>query len=97
MSTLRFAIRRGERRLGGGGSFSADQMARIRSRNDPLYPDNDYYNNFVRNFGTMERLGVSLSGGSQRTRVWSNINFMNQTSLPEAGDRRIRAAPRRFG
>ena len=65
----------------GTAPFSDDQMSRIRSGNDPLYPNNNYYNEFVRNFGTMERIGVSLSGGSQRTRVWSNINFMNQTSL----------------
>lgn len=80
----------------GAAPFSADQMARIRSGNDPLYPDNDYYNNFVRNFGTMERLGVSLSGGSQRTRVWSNINFMNQTSLLKQETDEYAAAPRRF-
>lgn len=80
----------------GAAPFSADQMARIRSGNDLLYPDNDYYNNFVRNFGTMERLGVSLSGGSQRTRVWSNINFMNQTSLLKQETDEYAAAPRRF-
>lgn len=71
-------------------------MARIKSGSDPLYPDNDYYNDFVRSFGTMERLGVSLSGGSQRTRVWSNINFMNQTSLLKQETDEYVAAPRRF-
>lgn len=80
----------------GTAPFSADQMARIKAGNDPLYPDNDYYNNFVRSFGTMERLGVSLSGGSQRTRVWSNINFMNQTSLLKQETDEYVAAPRRF-
>ena len=44
----------------------------------------------------MERLGVSLSGGSQRTRVWSNINFMNQTSLLKQETDEYAAAPRRF-
>lgn len=80
----------------GSAPFSADQMARIKSGSDPLYPDNDYYNDFVRSFGTMERLGVSLSGGSQRTRVWSNINFMNQTSLLKQETDEYVAAPRRF-
>ena len=80
----------------GAAPFSADQMALISSGNDTLYPDNEYYNNFVRNFGTMERLGVSLSGGSQRTRVWSNINFMNQTSLLKQETDEYAAAPRRF-
>lgn len=80
----------------GSAPFSADQMARIKAGNDPLYPNNDYYNDFVRSFGTMERLGVSLSGGSQRTRVWSNINFMNQTSLLKQETDEYVAAPRRF-
>lgn len=80
----------------GTAPFSADQMARIKAGNDPLYPNNDYYNDFVRSFGTMERLGVSLSGGSQRTRVWSNINFMNQTSLLKQETDEYVAAPRRF-
>lgn len=80
----------------GSAPFSADQMARIKSGSDPLYPNNDYYNDFVRSFGTMERLGVSLSGGSQRTRVWSNINFMNQTSLLKQETDEYVAAPRRF-
>lgn len=80
----------------GAAPFSADQMARIKAGNDPLYPNNNYYDDFVRNFGTMERLGVSLSGGSQRTRVWSNINFMNQTSLLKQETDEYVAAPRRF-
>lgn len=80
----------------GTAPFSDDQMSRIRSGNDPLYPNNNYYNEFVRNFGTMERIGVSLSGGSQRTRVWSNINFMNQTSLLKQETDEYVAAPRRF-
>lgn len=80
----------------GAAPFSDDQIGRIRSGNDPLYPDNDYYNEFVRNFGTMERVGVSLSGGTERTRVWSNINVMNQTSLLKQETDEYVAAPRRF-
>lgn len=80
----------------GAAPFSDDQIGRIRSGNDPLYPDNDYYNQFVRNFGTMERVGVSLSGGTERTRVWSNINVMNQTSLLKQETDEYVAAPRRF-
>ena len=80
----------------GAAPFSDDQVARIRSGNDPLYPDNNYYDDFVRNFGTMERVGISLSGGSERTRVWSNINFMNQTSLLKQETDEYVAAPRRF-
>lgn len=44
----------------------------------------------------MERVGISLSGGSERTRVWSNINFMNQTSLLKQETDEYVAAPRRF-
>lgn len=80
----------------GAAPFSDEQIARISAGNDPLYPDNDYYNDFMRSFGTMERFGVSLSGGSQRVRVWSNVNFMNQTSLFKQQTDEYVAAPRRF-
>lgn len=80
----------------GDAPFSSDQLSAINSGTNPLYPNNNYYKEFVRNFGTMERLGVSVSGGTQRTRVWSNINFMNQTSLFKGETDKYVAAPRRF-
>lgn len=80
----------------GDAPFSANQIDRINAGNDPLYPSNDYYKEFVRNFGTMERIGVSVSGGTNRTRVWSNINFMNQTALFEGDTDKYVATPRRF-
>ncbi len=80
----------------GSAPFSDYQMEQIRAGNDPLYPNHDYYREFVRNFATMERVGVSLSGGSERVRVWSNVNFMSQTSLLKQETDEYIAAPRRF-
>lgn len=76
--------------------FSAEQMEQIKSGNNPLYPNNNYFKQFMRDFGTMERVGVSLSGGTTRTRVWSNLNVMNQTSLMNQETDKYVAAPRRF-
>lgn len=78
----------------GAAPFSADQMARIRSGNDPLYPDNDYYNNFVRNFGTMERLGVSLSRLQSAHARLVEHQLHEPDFAPEAGDRRVRGRSR---
>ena len=80
----------------GDAPFSDYELEQIRSGANPLYPDNDYYKEFVRPMGTMERLGVTVSGGSRKTRVWSNINFMNQTSLFRQQTDEYVAAPRRF-
>lgn len=80
----------------GDAPFSDYEMEQIRLGTNPLYPSNDYYKEFVRPMGTMERLGVTVSGGSQKTRVWSNINFMNQTSLFRQQTEEYVAAPRRF-
>lgn len=80
----------------GDAPFSDYEMEQFRSGSNPLYPNKDWYKEFVRPLGTMERLGVTVSGGSQRTRVWSNINFMNQTSLFKQQTDEYVAAPRRF-
>jgi len=80
----------------GDAPFSDYELEQFRSGSNPLYPNKDWYGEFVRPLGTMERLGVTVSGGSQRTRVWSNINFMNQTSLFKQQTDEYAAAPRRF-
>ncbi len=57
--------------------------------------DNDWYDRYVRPFATMQRAGVSVSGGSEKIRVWSNINFMNQTSILRQETSQYRTEPRK--
>ena len=76
--------------------FSDEVLAQYADGSNPLYPNVDYYNEFVRKMGTMERVGITMSGGNERTKAWSNINIMNQTSLFKRQTDAYVATPRRF-
>lgn len=57
--------------------------------------DNNWYERYVRDVAQMQRAGVSISGGTEKIRVWSNINFMNQTSLMRQETDAYKAQPRK--
>lgn len=57
--------------------------------------DNNWYERYVRDVATMQRAGVSISGGSEKIRVWSNINFMNQTSVLRQETEQYKTQPRK--
>jgi TonB-linked SusC/RagA family outer membrane protein len=59
--------------------FSAQQIAGYRSgENKDLYPDNNWYNRYMRPFALMQRAGINVTGGSDKVQFFSNINFMHQ-------------------
>lgn len=80
----------------GQAPFTQEQLQRFQSGTDPMYPDNNWYKYFVKDFSTMERVGVTMSGGGKRARAWSNINIMNQTSLFNQDTEEYVSSPRRF-
>lgn len=57
--------------------------------------DNNWYERYVRDLAQMQRAGVSISGGSEKIRVWSNINFMNQTSIMRQETEAYKTQPRK--
>lgn len=57
--------------------------------------ENDWYDRYVRDIATMQRAGVSISGGSERIKVWTNINFMNQTSVLKQETSAYKTQPRK--
>ncbi|MDR1524437.1 MAG: SusC/RagA family TonB-linked outer membrane protein [Tannerella sp.] len=63
--------------LGSFSQFSQDDINGFRS-GSALYPDNDWYNRFVHSIVLMERAGLNVSGGSERVRYFSNINYLHQ-------------------
>ncbi len=61
--------------------FSDEQIAKYASGEDlDLYPNNNWYNMFLRDFAKMQRLGVDLSGGSEKIKYFTNVNIMHQGS-----------------
>ncbi|RQP19915.1 MAG: SusC/RagA family TonB-linked outer membrane protein [Parapedobacter sp.] len=59
--------------------FTEEQLAHFRDRDLPdLYPSNDWYDRFMRDFASMQRVGVNVTGGNDRVTYFSNLNFMHQ-------------------
>ncbi len=65
--------------LGRNYLFSEEQIANYRSGTNPdLYPNNNWYNKFMKDFASMQRVGINVSGGSKKVQFFSNINVMHQ-------------------
>ena len=62
--------------------FTDAQVDAFRSgSNRELYPDNNWYNMFMRKLATMERVGIDLNGGNDNVQFYSNLNVMHQSGL----------------
>lgn len=57
--------------------------------------NNDWYDRYVRDVASMQRVGVSVGGGSDKIKVWTNINFMNQTSILRQETEAYKTQPRK--
>jgi TonB-linked SusC/RagA family outer membrane protein len=65
--------------LGENYLFSNDQIANYRSgENRELYPNNNWYNRFMKDYASMQRVGINVSGGNNKVQFYSNINVMHQ-------------------
>lgn len=61
--------------------FTEEQVGKFASGEDPIhYPSHDWYSEFMKNFAFMQRVGLNLSGGSDKARFFSNVNIMNQNT-----------------
>ena len=58
--------------------FSDAQIAKYRAGDDPLYPNNNWYKRYMKDFASMQRVGVNVTGGNDKVRYYSNLNFMHQ-------------------
>ncbi|MDR1624619.1 MAG: SusC/RagA family TonB-linked outer membrane protein [Tannerellaceae bacterium] len=66
--------------LGAYSQFSQSAVNGFNENNNPLYPNNDWYSMFVKEFALMQRAGVNISGGSEKIRYFSNLNYTHQNS-----------------
>ena len=57
--------------------------------------DNDWYDRYVRDVASMQRAGVSITGGAEKIKVYTNINFMNQTSILRQETKAYKTQPRK--
>lgn len=64
--------------LGAYSQFSQEAVNHYKAGDSELYPNNNWYDMFMRPVELMSRAGVSLSGGTRRVRYYSNINYLHQ-------------------
>jgi len=65
--------------LGPFSQFSEDIVSHYRTGDSPeLYPSNNWYDKYFKDFASMQRLGVNITGGNDKVTYFSNLNFMHQ-------------------
>lgn len=66
--------------LGRYSQFSQEDVALYRAGGNELYPNNNWYDMFVRPLTSMTRAGITVYGGSEKVQYFSNVNYMHQQS-----------------
>ena len=64
--------------LGVYSQFSKEAVEQYRMGGNEMYPNNNWYDMFIRPLTSMSRVGVNVIGGTERVRYFSNVNYMHQ-------------------
>lgn len=64
--------------LGQYSQFSQEAIDHFRAGDDPAYPNNNWYDMFVKDIVMRQRVGVNVTGGSEKFKYFSEINVVNQ-------------------
>ena len=64
--------------LGAYSQFSQEEIDNFRIGDDPRYPNNNWYDQYIRKTVMRQRIGVNASGGTEKLRYYSNIGFVHQ-------------------
>ena len=64
--------------LGLYSQFSQNEIDQFRAGDNIGFPNNDWYNMFIKDYVLRQRVGVNVSGGSQKFKYFSELNFVNQ-------------------
>ncbi|MCY1723492.1 SusC/RagA family TonB-linked outer membrane protein [Prolixibacteraceae bacterium Z1-6] len=64
--------------LGSYSQFTQDEINQFRAGDDMGYPDNNWYNMSVKDIVMRQRVGVNVSGGSEKFKYFSRVDFINQ-------------------
>lgn len=77
--------------------FTQEQIDQYRLGTDPeRYPDNNWYDYFMKDFASMQRLGVNVTGGGDKVQFFSNLNLMHQGGQFKTDQTRYNPAPNNY-
>ncbi len=61
--------------------YTDQQIAKYKSGVDrKLYPNNDWYDMYMKKFAQMQRVNVDMEGGNDRVQYFTDVNMMHQGS-----------------
>lgn len=83
--------------LGRYSQFSQWDVEQFQAGDSELYPNNNWYDMFVRPLTLMSRAGVTVRGGNEKVQYFSNINYLHQQSpfkTVEEPDRKYNPEPK---
>jgi TonB-linked SusC/RagA family outer membrane protein len=83
--------------LGAYSQFTQEQIDQFASENNPLYPNNNWYDMFIRKVRYMQQTGFSVHGGKGRIKHFSAINYLYQSSpftVADEAERKYDPTPR---
>ncbi|WP_234445903.1 TonB-dependent receptor [Carboxylicivirga marina] len=70
-----------DKSMGRPERYTPDVMEKIRTGSDPdVYPDNDWYNEVVREFAPQQTHNLSLSGGNEISKFYMGLGAFSQGS-----------------
>lgn len=62
-----------------GDQFTSEEIENFRSgENRTLYPNNNWYDMYMKPLALMERVNLDVTGGNERVQFYSNMNMMYQ-------------------
>lgn len=64
--------------LGAYSQFTQNEIDLYSAGTDIAYPNNNWFDHYIREFAMRQRLGVNVAGGTDRFRYYSNLSFLNQ-------------------
>ncbi|HYH56668.1 MAG TPA: TonB-dependent receptor plug domain-containing protein, partial [Anseongella sp.] len=77
--------------------FSEEDIAKFRSGENPeLYPNNNWYDRYMKDFASMQRLGVNVTGGGDKVLFFSNLNLMHQGGQFNTDQTRYNPSPNNY-
>lgn len=87
-NAYQFAVLTTENEINGGRApgettFSPEDIQKFR---DGTYPSTDWYNVVARDFSTMHRHNLNVSGGSEQIRYYTSLGFLDEEGLWKSGD-----------
>jgi TonB-dependent SusC/RagA subfamily outer membrane receptor len=82
VSSLQYAELRNQAGINDGrgafSQFSETELEGYRTGDDMYYPNNNWYDMFVKKSIMRQRAGVNLAGGNEKINYFSNVSFLHQ-------------------